>query len=42
MSVKQELREFLRKHHACKEGAEWALTNCKSMAEVWGLQETRQ
>ena len=34
-TVKDELREFLRKHNACTEGTHWAMTNCVSLAQVW-------
>ena len=33
--AKAELREFLRKHHACSEGYEWAVENCDSLSDVW-------
>jgi Fe-S cluster biosynthesis and repair protein YggX len=29
------IEEFCDKHEACQEGREWALTNCKTMQEVW-------
>lgn len=29
------VRDFLTKHEACKDGLEWAVTNCKTMQEVW-------
>ena len=35
MTEKQKLREFLRNHRACDEGAKWALENCESLAQVW-------
>jgi hypothetical protein len=27
--------QFCAKHNACDEGREWAIANCKTMAEVW-------
>ena len=29
------IKEFCRKHSACKEGREWTLANCRDMADVW-------
>jgi hypothetical protein len=29
------IAEFCDKHEACEAGREWALTNCKTMQEVW-------
>jgi hypothetical protein len=29
------IAEFCELHYACKEGREWALANCKAMADVW-------
>lgn len=29
------IEEFCNLHHACSEGREWALANCKDMQEVW-------
>jgi hypothetical protein len=26
---------WLRKHHACPEGYKWAVSNCKTMQQVW-------
>ena len=29
------IQEFADRHHACKEGREWARANCKTMDDVW-------
>ena len=29
------IEQFCDKHNACAEGREWAIANCKDMAEVW-------
>lgn len=29
------IKEFCTKHDACDEGREWAIANCKTMADVW-------
>jgi len=29
------IEQFCDQHKACKEGREWALSNCKDMEEVW-------
>ncbi len=31
----KSIQEFCDKHVACRGGKEWALTNCKSMSDVW-------
>ena len=31
----KSIEEFCRIHHACREGSEWALDNCKDMRQVW-------
>jgi hypothetical protein len=31
----KSIQEFCATHKACQDGREWALTNCKSMLEVW-------
>jgi hypothetical protein len=31
----KSIQEFCDTHKACQDGREWALTNCKSMLEVW-------
>lgn len=30
------IEEFCKTHYACKEGRDWAIANCKNMAECWG------
>ena len=30
-----EMENFLREHDACRDGREWALTECSSLQEVW-------
>lgn len=32
---KKEIEAFGKKHMACREGMEWAMSNCNSMSEVW-------
>ena len=29
------IQEFCNRHRACSEGREWALENCRTMADVW-------
>lgn len=29
------IEEFCERHRACREGSEWALASCRSMADVW-------
>ena len=35
MSIGMTIAEFCDAHCACLEGREWAMSNCKTMAEVW-------
>ena len=30
-----DIREFCQQHNACPKGRDWALANCRDMAEVW-------
>jgi len=36
-----KIEEFCDKHEACEAGREWALTNCKTMQEVWQTSKYR-
>jgi hypothetical protein len=29
------MKNWLREHHACSEGYKWAVSNCKTMQQVW-------
>jgi hypothetical protein len=35
VKLENDIKKFLTEHNACKEGIDWALNNCKDMAEVW-------
>lgn len=31
----KSIKDFCYRHRACEDGRDWALTNCRDMAEVW-------